>query len=67
MALIGWAALGIVIGAAGSEVLRASKRELVEKVEKAAARFVDSLCCSKSRESHDDDAGEEADEGAEDK
>ena len=57
MALIGWAVLGIVIGAAGTEVLRSLKRGLVEKVEKSAERFVDSLCSSKS---HDDEAGEEA-------
>jgi hypothetical protein len=58
MALAGWAVLGMVIGAAGSEVLRVLKRELVEKVENAASRFVDSLCSSKS---HDNEAGEAAD------
>ena len=63
MALIGWAVLGIVIGAAGSEVLRTRKRELVEKVEELASRFVDSLCSSKS---HDDESGKEANEAAED-
>ncbi|MHC4695774.1 MAG: hypothetical protein ACYTFA_03410 [Planctomycetota bacterium] len=63
MALIGWAALGIVIGAAGSEFLRTHKRELVEKVEKAASRFVDALLPSRT---HDNEAGGEASEATED-
>ena len=50
MMLIGWALLGAVLGAAGTEVLRASKPELVEKVEDAARRLVGSLCSSKSEE-----------------
>ena len=48
MALIGWVCLGIILGAAGSELLRACKPGLVEKVEDAARRVVDSLCSSKS-------------------
>ncbi len=48
MGLVGLAFLGIVLGAAGSEFLRAKKPELVEKIEDAARRFVDSLCSSKS-------------------
>ena len=48
MEFIGLAFLGIVLGAAGTELLRASKPELIEKVENAARRFVDSLCSSKS-------------------
>ncbi len=43
VAMIGWAVLGIAVGAVGSEVLRTCKRELVEKVEKAASRCVDAL------------------------
>jgi len=48
MGFIGLAFLGVVLGAAGTELLRASKPELVEKVEDTARRFVDSLCSSKS-------------------
>ncbi len=48
MGFIGLAFLGVVLGAAGTELVRASKPELVEKVEDAARRFVDSLCSSKS-------------------
>ena len=48
MELVGLALLGIVIGAAGTEFLRAKKPELVEKLEDTARRFVDSLCSSKS-------------------
>jgi hypothetical protein len=50
MILIGWALLGAVLGAVGAEVLRASKPELVEKVEDAARRLVGSFCSSKSAE-----------------
>ncbi len=48
MELVGLALLGVVLGAAGTEFLRAKKPELVEKVENAARRLVDSLCSSKS-------------------
>jgi len=48
MGFIGLAFLGVILGAAGTELVRASKPELVEKVEDAARRFVDSLCSSKS-------------------
>ncbi len=48
MELVGLALLGVVLGAAGTEFLRAKKPELVEKVENAARRFADSLCSSKS-------------------
>ena len=44
---IGLAVIGIIIGAAGSEVLRKKKPELVKKVEDAASRFVDKLFLSK--------------------
>ncbi len=67
MILVGWAVLGVVLGAVGSEVLRASKPELVEKVEDAARRFVDCLCPSKSTDQASDsaqEAAEKADEGA---
>jgi predicted DNA-binding transcriptional regulator len=48
MELVGFALVGVVLGAVGTEFLRAHKPELVEKVENAARRFVDSLCSSKS-------------------
>jgi len=48
MGLVGLAFLGIVLGAAGSEFLRAKKPELVDKIEDAARRFVDSLRSSES-------------------
>ena len=48
MGLAGLAILGIVLGAAGTEFLRASNPELIKKVEDAAKRFVDSVCSSKS-------------------
>ncbi|NVL91400.1 MAG: hypothetical protein HWN69_10535 [Desulfobacterales bacterium] len=48
MGLVGLAFLGVVLGAAGTEFLRASKPELVEKIEDAARRFVNSLCSSNS-------------------
>ena len=44
MGVVGFAFLGIVLGAAGTEFLRAKKPELIDKVEDAAKRFVDSLC-----------------------
>ncbi len=56
MALVGWAFVGIVLGAAGVELLRASMPELVEKVEDAAKRLVDSLCPEES--SGDEKAGD---------
>ena len=56
MVLIGWAVLGILLGAAGTEVLRASKPELIKKVEDSAKRFVDSWCSSTST---DEDAKDE--------
>jgi len=48
MGVIGLALLGVVLGAAGAEVLRAKKPEVIEKVEDAARRFVDSVYPSKS-------------------
>jgi len=48
MGVIGLTLLGVVLGAAGAEVLRAKKPELIKKIEDAAKRFVDSVCPSKS-------------------
>lgn len=50
MEMIGLAFLGIILGAAGTEFLRANKPKLIEKVESAAKRFVDSMWSSKSDE-----------------
>lgn len=48
MGLFGLALVGVVLGAAGTEFLRVKKPDLVEKVEDAAKRFVDSAFPSKS-------------------
>jgi len=48
MGVIGLALLGVVLGAAGAEVLRAKKPELIERIEDAAKRFVDSVGPAKS-------------------
>jgi hypothetical protein len=48
MGLFGLALVGVVLGAAGTEFLRVKKPDLVEKVEDAAKRFVDSVFPSKS-------------------
>ena len=48
-----WAFIGIVLGAAGTELLRSKKPELIESVENAAKRVVDSFCSSKSADDED--------------
>jgi len=48
MGLVGLAFLGVVLGAAGTEFLRVKRPDVIEKVEDAARRFVDSVCPSKS-------------------
>ena len=48
MGLIGLAFLGVVLGAAGTEFLRVKRPDIIEKVEEAARRFVDSVCPSES-------------------
>ncbi len=45
---IGLALLGIALGAAGTEFLRTKRPDIIEKIENAAKRFVDSVCPSKS-------------------
>jgi hypothetical protein len=47
MGVIGLALLGVVLGAAGVEVLRAKKPEMIEKIEDKAKHFVDLVCPSK--------------------
>ena len=48
MGIVGLAFLGVVVGAAGSEFLRLKRPDIIEKVEDAAKRFVDSVCPSKT-------------------
>lgn len=48
MSLIGLALLGVLLGAVGTEILRAHKPELVKRIECSAKRFVDSLHSSKA-------------------
>jgi hypothetical protein len=48
MGFVGLALLGIVVGAAGSELIRLKRPDIIEKVEEAAKHFVDSVCSSKS-------------------
>jgi hypothetical protein len=48
MGLVGLVFLGIVAGAVGTEILRAKKPELIEKIDDAAKRFVDSVYPSTS-------------------
>jgi hypothetical protein len=48
MGLVGLAFLGVVVGAAGTEYLRVKRPDIIEKVEDAARRFVDSVYSSKS-------------------
>ncbi len=48
MGLVGLAFLGVVLGAAGTEFLRVKRPDIIEEVEDAARRFVDSVCPSKS-------------------
>ena len=48
MGFVAWALLGMVLGAAGTELLRARKPDLVGKVEHAARRLVGSLRSSDS-------------------
>ncbi len=44
MVAIGLAVLGVVLGAAGTEFLRTKRPDIIEKIEDAAKRFVDSVC-----------------------
>jgi hypothetical protein len=48
MGIVGLAFLGVVVGAAGSEFLRLKRPDIIEKVEDAAKRFVDSVYPSKA-------------------
>lgn len=68
MVIVGWAILGVALGAVGSEILRSRKPNLVKKVEDAAERLVDSMCSSKcpSEPADNEVSGEaepQADEG----
>lgn len=61
MGIVGWAILGVVLGAVGSEILHSRKPNLVEKVEDTAKRLVDSMRSSKPpSEPADEEVGGEA-------
>ena len=47
---IGLALLGVVLGAAGTEFLRAKRPDIIEKIEDAARRFVEAVCPSESND-----------------
>ncbi len=55
MSMLALGLIGIIIGAVGSEVLRAVKPELVEKVERSAKRFAEGFSLSESDEEELDD------------
>jgi len=48
MGLVGLVFLGTVVDAAGIEIIRVKKPELIGKIEDAAKRFVDSVYQSRS-------------------
>ncbi len=50
MSLFGLVFLGVLLGAAGSEILRATRPDLVKRVEDFAKGFVESFGASKSSE-----------------
>jgi len=56
---IGLALLGVAIGAAGVEVLRAKKPEMIDKVEGAAKSFVDSIYPTAPETDNDHNAEDE--------
>lgn len=43
MSVLGLGLAGVIVGAAGSELLRAVKPDLVEKIQASAKEFVDRL------------------------
>ncbi len=47
---IGLALLGVALGAAGTEFLRVKRPDIIEKIEEASRRFVDSVCPSESND-----------------
>ena len=60
MELITFAIIGVVLGAVGSEALRAKAPRVVEKVEDAARRFTGRLCPSKSKDNGSEAPDQEA-------
>ncbi len=60
MAVFGLVALGIILGAAGTELLRAKKPELLEKIEGRAKHLVDILSEPKPEEEAKEEVTEEA-------
>ena len=54
MAVIGLVVLGVILGAAGTEILRTKNPELIKKIEDQAKRLVDSLDFAKSTDEKED-------------
>lgn len=50
MVLVGMALLGVALGATGAEFLHVKRPDIIEKIEDAASRFVDSVCSSDSND-----------------
>jgi len=51
MTIIAWGLLGVLLGAAGVEYLRATRPELIKGVEEAARRFAESFSSAESSDS----------------
>ena len=58
--MIEWALLGVVLGAIGSETLRAKRPDLVDKVQRAAKNVADSICSRESCQEQETDQEEDA-------
>jgi len=50
MVLVGMALLGVALGATGTEFLHVKRPDIIEKIEDAARRFVDSAYSSDSND-----------------
>ena len=55
MSMLALGLIGIIVGAAGSEILRAAKPEFVKKIEDSAKHFAESFSASESDEENPDD------------
>ena len=61
MSLLGLGVVGVVIGAAGAELLRATKPEFVKKIEESAKRFTErvGLCDNDGEQEVTDESADE--------
>jgi len=50
MSMLALGLIGVIIGAAGSEILRAARPEFIEKIEDSAKRFAEGFSLSESDE-----------------